>query len=757
MQTVAAPTYSADAYFTDIIREVESRERSLPKSDLNRRRFLKVTGLAGAGLVLAYRLGPMSGSARAAAAKDALVFNAYVRIAPSGTITLYNKAPEIGQGIKTSFPMIIAEHLDADWADVRVEQAPINPAVYGRQTAGGSRSTPEGWEAHRHAGALARAMLVSAAAKTWGVPESELTTGKSTVMHAASGRKLKYGALAEKAAALPVPDPKSVHIKSRKEYTLLGTRVMGVDTPKIVTGQPLYGIDQKIPGMVYATYTKAPATGGRVRKANLDEIKKMPGIKDAFVVEGNGSVAELMPGVAIVANSTWAAIKAKRALKIEWDESGASKDSWTEMNKHAREIAKQKPAMVLKQGGDLGAAFKNAHKTVEAFYAYPYLTHAPMEPQNCTAYYKDGGIEYWAPTQAPDRALGQIAELLSIDKSKVLIHQIRAGGGFGRRLANDYMCEVAAITKRVGTPVKLQWTREDDMAHDFYRPGGFHQLKGAVDAKGRLIGWSDHFITVSSDGKEPAASANIEPETFPVSVLDNHLVAQTFLHADTPTGPWRAPRSNSIAWVVQSFFHELAVAAGRDHLEFMLEAMGEPRWLEPNNPGALNTGRASAVIKLAAEKGGWGRKMPAGSGLGLAFYFSHAGHFAEVAEVSVDSDKKVTVHKITVAADVGPVMNMNGAEAQCQGAVIDGLSTMLGLEITFENGRNEQSNFDKYPIMRIRNAPAVDVHFIQPDYSPTGLGEPALPPVAPAVCNAIFAATGERIRTLPLRRSGYTI
>jgi isoquinoline 1-oxidoreductase beta subunit len=756
----AAPKYSADPYLTDIIREMEQSSVSVADRDVSRRRFLKVTGLAGAGLVLAYQLGPMSRPAEAAGAvstKGDLVFNAYVRIAPTGIVTLYNKAPEIGQGIKTSFPMILAEHMDADWADVHIEQAPIDPKVYGRQSAGGSRSTPTGWEAHRHAGATARAMLVTAAAKTWGVPESELTTEKSTVIHAATGRKLKYGELAEKAAALPVPDDKTVHIKSRKEYKLLGTRVMGVDVPKIVTGQPLYGIDQKVPGMLYATYTKAPATGGKVASANLADIKKMPGVKDAFVVEGNGRVAELMPGVAIVATSTWAAIKAKRALNVVWDESEASDDSWSDMNKQAKKIAKGEPAAMLKEGGDLDAAFKSAAKTVEAFYAYPYLSHAPMEPQNCTASFKDGAIEFWAPTQAPDRALDQIAELLGIDKSKVLIHQVRAGGGFGRRLSNDYMCEVAAITKRVGAPIHLQWTREDDMAHDFYRPGGFHQMKGALDAKGKLIGWSDHFMTVSSDGKNPAASANIEVDAFPVSVLKNYQVGQTMLEAYTPTGPWRAPRSNAIAWVIQSFFHELAVASGRDHVEFMLEAMGDPRWLKEGDEFALNTGRAAGVIKLAAEKAGWGKPLPKGRAQGLAFFFSHSGHFAEVAEVSVDDKKKVTVHKITVAGDIGPVMNMSGAETQAQGAAIDGLSTMMGLEVTFEKGRNEQANFDQYPILRMRSAPVVEAHFIQSDFPPTGMGEPALPPVAPAVCNAIFAATGERIRTLPLKRSGYTI
>ena len=762
MNQIAPISFASDPYFADIIREMEAVPPTLRQAQgeevgLARRKFMKIAGGASAGLVLAFSAGGFAKDAEAAtnAAGDS-VFNAYIRIAPDGAIILYNKAPEIGQGIKTSFPMILAEHLDADWADVRIEQAPINPAVYGRQSAGGSRSTPTGWEPHRRAGAVARAMLVSAAAKEWGVPESELSTEKSTVFHKASGRSAKYGALAVKAAALPVPDDKTIPLKARKDYKLIGTRVMGVDVPKIVTGQPLYGIDQKQPGMLYATYTKCPAVGGKVAKANLDEIKKMPGVKDAFVVEGNGRPSELMPGVAIVATSTWAAIKAKRGLNVSWDESAASKDSWTGFMRQAKAIAGKAPASMLKQGGDVEAAFKDG-KIVEAFYAYPYLVHAPMEPPNCTALWKGDSIEFWAPTQAPDRALDQIAELVGVDKSKVLIHQTRAGGGFGRRLSNDYMCEVAAITKKMGVPVKLQWTREDDFAHDFYRPGGFHQMKGAVDSKGRLAAWSDHFITVSADGKQPNGSANIEENTFPVSTTANHRVGQTFLASTTPTGPWRAPRSNAIAWVIQSFMHEMSSAAGRDHLEFLLEAMGEPRWLPPSGETALNTGRAAAVIKLAAEKAGWGKPMPKGRALGLAFFFSHSGHFAEVADVSVDANRRVTVHKVTVAGDVGPVINMSGAETQVQGAVIDGLSTMLGLEVTMENGRIQQQNFNNYPILRMAHAPEVEPHFIQSDFPPTGLGEPALPPLAPAVCNAIFTATGHRIRQLPLMRENFTV
>jgi isoquinoline 1-oxidoreductase beta subunit len=309
----------------------------------------------------------------------------------------------------------------------------------------------------------------------------------------------------------------------------------------------------------------------------------------------------------------------------------------------------------------------------------------------------------------------------------------------------------------MGAPVKLQWTREDDMAHDFYRVGGFHAFKGAVDEQGRIAAWQDHFISFSADGKQPVSGGNIDDAEFPALLVENFRLTQTLLPLQTPCGPWRAPRSNAIAFAVQSFLHELSTAARRDHRDFLLELMGEPRWLKPGDPYALHTGRAAGVIRLACEKSGWGKKLPKGRALGLAFHFSHAGHFAEVAEVSVGKDKKLRVHRVTVAGDIGPIVNRSGAENQCEGSVIDGLSTMLALELSLENGRIAATNFDGYPLLRMPHAPPVDVHFVESDFPPTGVGEPALPPVAPAVCNAIFAATGERVRRLPLARSGYSV
>jgi isoquinoline 1-oxidoreductase beta subunit len=402
--------------------------------------------------------------------------------------------------------------------------------------------------------------------------------------------------------------------------------------------------------------------------------------------------------------------------------------------------------------GAVDTAIEGAAKKVSAFYTYPFVAHSPLEPQNCTAWSHDGIVEFWSPTQTADRAIELAAGALGLTPDKVKINQTRVGGGFGRRLMNDYMCEAGAIAQRFPAPVKLTWTREQDMAHDFFRPGGFHSLTGGLDAQGTLIAWRNHFITVTQDGKAPSSGAGWAGNQFPGLNVPHYQLTQTLLPIRTPTGPWRAPGSCAVAWVIQSFLHEMAVAAGRDHRDFLLEVMGEPRLLE----GGLNTDRAANVIDLACEKAGWGRKLPEGHGMGLAFHFSHAGHIAEVAEVSVDADRRVRLHRMVVAGDIGPIVNMSGAMNQCEGAVIDGFSTMLGLEITMENGLVEQSNFHQYPLLRMPQHPRVEVHFLQSENPPTGVGEPALPPVAPAICNAIHAATGKRVRTLPLTREGFS-
>jgi isoquinoline 1-oxidoreductase beta subunit len=755
--------FTPNEYLPEYLQNLE-RERHAAAAALSRRNFIKITGLAGGGLVLAMSLGGTAKKALAQTAATTFKANPYIQIKSDGSIVLFAKNPEVGQGVKTSLPMIVCEELDADWSKVTVEQSVIDQALYGAQVAGGSTSTPTNWDLLRKAGATGRAMLVSAAAKNWKVPEGEVTTAGGVAYHRASNRQATYGELVATAATLPVPDANSVTLKKRSDYKLLGTRVSGVDNPKIVTGQPLFGIDQKLPGMFYASYTKAPAIGARAVSANLDAIKKMPGVKDAFIVGHQGDPIAFGPnapatlsGVAILANSTWNAFQAKKALEVKWDESQASNDSWTANVADAKKLAANPAAaQELGKGGDVEAAFKDG-KTVEAMYTYHYVSHADLEPQNCTAWFKGDSIEIWAPTQTPQAAVDAVAKLLDLPKEKVTLHQLRGGGGFGRRLANDSVCEVAQVSKQAGgVPVKVQWMREDDMHFDYYRPGGFHSLKASVDKSGKLSAFQDHFITFTRDGKAAAASANLAPTEFPASVVANNRMLQSMITSQIPTGPWRAPGSNAIAFAIQSFLHECAVAANRDYRDFLLEVMGEPRMAIAGNPRSLNTGRAADVIKLVTDKAGWGKPMEKGRALGLAFHFSHAGHFAEVADVSVEG-KKIKVHKIWVAADIGPVVNMSGAENQCQGSVVDGLSTAMGLKITFDKGRAEQSNFDKYPLIRIDKAPEVEVHFLQSDNPPTGCGEPAFPPAAPAIANAIFAASGQRIRTLPFSAEGYTI
>jgi isoquinoline 1-oxidoreductase beta subunit len=742
-------------------------EQNAERNRLSRRGFIKLTGVAGGGFVLAMSFGPAARKALAQpSGSTAFNANPYVQIQPDGKIVLFAKNPEVGQGVKTSLPMIVAEELDADWRQVEVRQSVISAELYGLQLAGGSTSIPMNYDTLRRAGATARAMLVAAAAKNWNVPASELTTENSTVRHARTNRSTTYGELAEAAAAMPVPEAASVALKPRSSFRLLGKRVTGVDNEKIVRGEPLFGIDQRVPGMVYATFTKGPAIGARALSANLDAIKKMPGIKDAFIVapQGNAMVFDLggapaaLSGVAVLANTTYAAMQAKKALQVQWDESGASKDSWTGAVAQAKSLAGKPAQQVLGEGGNVEAAFAK-DKTVEAFYTYHYVAHSDLEPQNCTAWFKGDSVEVWAPTQTPQAAVDAVAALAGVPKDKVTLHQLRGGGGFGRRLANDSVCEAVLISKQAGgIPVKVQWTREDDMTFDYYRAGGFMALKASADSAGKLSAWQNHFITFSADGKTPVVSGNLDKAEFPANVLSHRRMVQSLIASKVPTGPWRAPGSNVIAFCVQSFLNECAVAANRDYVEFLVELMGEPRPLAPDPfGGVFHTGRAASVIKAVAERAGWGRTLPAGRGLGLAFHFSHQGHFAEVAEVSVDASKKVTAHKVWVVADIGPIVNLSGAENQCQGSVVDALSTAMGLKITFENGRVEQTNFHQYPIVRIDKAPEIDVHFLDTDYAPTGCGEPAFPPAAPAIANAIFAATGQRIRTLPFSQEGYSV
>ena len=734
---------------------------------MDRRSFLKITALAGGGMMIAANVEGLDALIQSGADFKP---NAFISITPDNIVTIIAKNPEVGQGVKTSLPMLVAEELGVEWKNVRLQQADLDPAKYGPQNAGGSTGTPTNWEPLRRAGAAGRQMLIAAAAATWNVPASELTASAGRVQHAASNRSLTYGELATKASSMTPPDLRSVPLKDPKDYTIIGKPTPGVDVKAIATGKPIFSIDFTMPGMLYAVFEKCPVFGGKVASANLDVIKAQAGVKHAFVVEGGSDLTSLLGGVAIVADTWWQAESARKKLVVKWHEGATASQSSAGFAKRAEALSKEKPGFTVGREGDPEAALAGASKVVEGAYSYPFISHAPLEPQNCAAQWHGNKLEIWSPSQTPQRGRDMLKQLFNLRDEDITQHMLQAGGGFGRRLSNDYAVEAAHISKAIGGgPVKLLWTREDDMRHDFYRPGGFHFLKGGVDASGKITAWRGHFVSygpMTPPANTPnafAQSANIPATEFPSGFVPNFAIEASLIPLGVPTGALRAPRSNAVAWVYQSFIDELAHAAGKDPLQFRLDLLATPR-TKPAADG-FSAERMTAVLKDVAERSGWSaapkgaalRTNSVQTALGIACHYSHRGYFAEVAEITLTKDNALGVNKVWVSGDVGKqIVNPSSGINQVQGAVMDGLAELMAQEITIENGRTVQSNFNQFQLIRMRNAPpVVDVHFVLSDNNPTGLGEPALPPILPAVCNAIFAINGQRIRSLPLSKHGY--
>ena len=726
---------------------------------LSRRTLLKAGALAGGGLFLSATIPGLAHAAAAAGGAEPAALNAFISIAPDGIITIVSKNPEIGQGIKTMLPMLIAEELDADWDNVRITQADSDMKKYGPQLAGGSFATPMNWIPMRQVGAAARAMLLEAAAARMMVSASTLRTAKGVVTNPANGQKLTYGELASAAAQVAVPDMAKLTLKDAKDFSIIGKPKGGIDSPRIVKGEGIFGVDTRLPGMVYAAFERSPVFGAKLKSADLDAVKAVPGVTNAFVIKGNGNAEQLVDGVAVIAKNWWIAKEARAKLNPQWDNGQWASHSTAAYDAAAlKAFESGKPEEVFATHGDVDAAFGSAAKVVEADYAYPFLAHVPMEPMNCTALaHEDGTMELWAPTQIPQGGQQGVAQMLGVAPEKVIVHITRMGGGFGRRLMNDYMHQAAAIAKEMpGTPVQLIWSREDDVRSDFYRPAGYHRLRAALDAQGKITALEDHFVTFKTPPGGNFNPATMPADEFPAKYVPNVRYAQTKLDTAVPMGALRAPTSNAMAFVFQSFLDEVAHSQGKDLPTLLLEIVEGGKAEEAQTgffgrqPG-FDPGRLRAVTKKALAMSGWGKPVAEGHALGFGYYYSHLGYFAEVVEASVGARGQVNVHNVWAAGDVGSqIINPFGALNQAQGAIIDGLGQATALAVEIEGGAVKQSNFHDYAVPRITMVPQIHVEFVKSDNAPTGLGEPALPPVIPALTNALFKLTGKRVRKLPI-------
>jgi isoquinoline 1-oxidoreductase beta subunit len=732
---------------------------------LDRRTFLKTGAAGGAALLIGFHLPARASDPAEEQEKPPInPLNAWVRITPDNRVTLILAKSEMGQGIMTALPMILAEELCLDWKQVTIEQAPTNPKIYDHGT-GGSGSVGGSWLPLRQAGAAAREMLIAAAAKKWEVGPDTCKAQNGYVVHGHPERSYKYGELVADAALLPIPNFKEVPLKNSRDFTIVGHDTLRVEGTLKATGKAQFGIDARPDGLLYAVIARCPVFYGKVASFDATKAKAVPGVRDVFQIAVSGRGASTTGGVAVLADNSWAAIQGRKVLEVKWEEGAAAKESSEELRNQFVANAAAKPGSVIRNEGDADAAIASASKKVEAVYELPFAAHVCMEPMNCTVHIQADHAEAWVPTQAPQWAQGVIAEAAKLPPEKIVVHTTLMGGGFGRRYQADFVMEAAQVAKTAGKPVMVLWTREDDMHHDFYRPASYHKCQGVVDAAGNLAAWK-HFQTstsIAAKWSEKGEEDNGQGEfgtgaTVPYK-SPNIRIEYTLAHSSAPRAWWRSVEHSSSGFVVESFVDELAAAAGQDPLEFRLKLIGDqgkiPQFGERPDAPPLDTARLKAVLQLAAEKAGWGKPLADGEGRGIAGFFSFHTYTATVAEVSL-RPRDLRIKRLVCAVDCGRVVNPNGVRAQVESAAIYALTATLKDAITVERGRIVQSNFNDYQMMRMKEAPPIEVHLVASEEKPTGIGEPTVPVIAPALCNAIFNATRKsgkdiRIRRLPIR------
>lgn len=696
----------------------------------SRRDFLKIAGTTAGGLFIGFnwfscdspKVEVLSTEEILSQAKS---FNSYLSISPTGDVVIYSPNPELGQNIKTSFPMVVAEELEADWEKVRVVQANLDPEKYDRQLTGGSGAMPHSWERLRKAGATAKFVLVAAAAKTWKVPAEEITVEKGIISHQGSGKKGHFGEFVTEAATMTAPE--EVTLKDKKDFKIIGTPVKNVDAKDMYTGKPLYGLDFQREGMKHAMIQRAPF-GMKIKSVDDSAARAVSGVTD---------VVTFGTSVAVVGNTTWPLLKAKKLLKVEYEPDGAV-ESTADHDRLFAELLVKGKAETKRKDGNVDGAFKSAAKVVTAEYQCPFVAHSPMEPENFFAHVQGDKVELVGPTQTPDRARQETATLLGIPPENVSVEITRLGGGFGRRLRADYVIEAVEVSRAINAPVKVTWSREDELTGGAYRPAVRYRFEAALDANNTLIGYKLRGVGMN-------AGNTTRENNFPSGAVDNVLIESIEHKSTITTNAWRAPITNFLAYAEQSFLDEVALAAGKDPVDFRMELLNRAK-TNPVGELGYDVDRMISVVKTAAEKSNWGKNPNVKQGISV--YFSHRSYVAQVADIEVQGGTP-TLKKITAVTDCGMVVNPTGANHQVRGGIVDGMGHAMYTNLTFENGVPKQRNYDTYRLIRMKEVPEIDTHFVDSGFDPTGLGEPALPPTGGAIANAIFAATGRRLRSQP--------